>query len=126
MSEEGIVDHSSQFSLDFARKEGLRVVVPTATQIQIDIDNDADYARYTQAYDMLRDLRIYAKLNASERPSRNGGEGRHITIDLGDDVTPIERIALQAIMGSDFKRELFSLSRVKDGEAIPTLFYEKP
>jgi hypothetical protein len=31
---------------------------------------------------------------------------------------------LQALLGSDLKRELFSYTRLIEGEAIPTLFFE--
>src|SRR5258708_6195778 len=125
MSEESVQDHSSQFSLDFARKEGLRIVLPSVKELQIDIDNDADFAQFTQAYSMLRDLQLFSPRGYSERPSRNGGEGRHITVMLHSDVTPLERITLQAILGSDWRREMFSLKRLEDGDAIPTLFFEK-
>lgn len=124
MSEETATDHTSQFSLDYARENNLKIVLPRPRQIQIDIDNDADYAQFTQAWDMLRDMNLGAK-GFSERPSRNGGEGRHITCDFYVDITPLERIVLQAILGSDWRRELFSFARLKEGEVIPTLFYEK-
>ncbi len=124
MSEENAVDHSSQFSLDFARKEGLRIVLPTANELLIDIDSDADYSRFTQAYARLCDLDLFEPTGFVTTPSRNGGEGRHISIHLRKRVTPLERIALQAILGSDWKRELYSLARLQDGDAIPTLFFE--
>lgn len=125
MSEDNAVDHSSQYSLDFARQEGLRVVLPTATQLQVDIDNDADYARFTQAFDLTMRHGIGGVSSFTERPSRSGGERRHITVHLALPVTALERIALQAILGSDWKREAFSFERLKKGEAVPTLFFEK-
>lgn len=124
MSEDNTQDHSSQFSIDFARREGLRIVLPKFNEVQVDIDTDAAYAQYEAAYSLLTSS--YDVIGSSERPSRNGGEGRHITVRFGHALTQMERIALQAVMGSDFRREIFSLERLKGGEAIPTLFYEKP
>jgi hypothetical protein len=123
MSEETTTDHSSQYSLDTARKEGWRVVVPTAFELLVDIDSDADYVRFTQAYYLMATLGMVS--GYSVRPSKSGGERRHITVKVPLKITPLERIALQAILGSDWKRELFSLDRLNRGDAVPTLFFEK-
>lgn len=126
MSIDHEIDHSSQRSLDIAREEGLRIVVPTARQLFIDIDNDTDYERFCDAYDRAYDLGFVS--GYSERPSKSGEPGhRHIIVSTPLVVeTPLMRIALQAILGSDWKRELWSLKRLQEHDAIPTLFYEKP
>jgi hypothetical protein len=46
----------------------------------------------------IRDIRI--------EPSRSGLPKRHITVTLVDPVSQIERLALQAMLGSDRVREL--------------------
>jgi hypothetical protein len=125
MSEENVLDHSSQFSLDFARKENLRVVLPTSRELQIDIDSDDAFATFTQAYELLRNLGTFGAAGYSVRPSRSGGEKRHVTVRLSLAITSLERIALQAILGSDWRREMFSIARLQEGQAIPTLFFEK-
>ncbi len=125
MSEEKTLDISTQGSLDQAFKQGVRVIIPKDRQLQIDIDSDDDYSRFTQAYDALKQHYLNVPLYYKTSPSRNGGEGRHITVEMTEELAQIERIALQAILGSDWRRELFSLIRVRKGEPLPTLFFEK-
>jgi hypothetical protein len=54
------------------------------------------------------------------------GGNQHFTVTLKRNITPIERIALQAVLGSDPRREAHSLRRWLAGEKNPTLFFEKP
>ncbi len=118
-------DFSSQASLETAFKEKLRVVIPKSTELFIDIDSDADYAQFNEAYSRLKLYGFFPPLYRTENVSRNGLPGRHITVTLRTDVSPLERVALQAILGSDWKRELYSLFRIKQEEPLPTLFFEK-
>lgn len=117
-------DNSSQYGLDSAREQGLRVVLPSAFELLIDIDNKPDLERFTLAYDFARRLGMVDGYSAG--PSKSGGERRHITVRVPLKVTPLERIALQAILGSDWRRELLSLDRLNRGDAVPTMFFEKP
>lgn len=58
-----------------------------------------------------------------ETISRNGRA--HIYIQFPRPLSDAERIALQASMGSDRKRELLSLSRILGGtDRQPTTFFE--
>lgn len=124
MSEEQNVDHTSQFSLDFARENGLWVVLPKAAELQIDIDSNAAFTTFEDNYEMARELGLGVK-GYSVRPSKSGGERRHATVTMYAPLeSPLQRIALQALLGSDLKRELFSYARLQEGEAIPTLFFE--
>lgn len=59
-------------------------------------------------------------------PSKSGGEKQHIRVFLPFNVEPVERIALQAALGSDGVRELLSLRRVRGDDPHPTLFAETP
>ena len=125
MSEDNVLDHSSQYSLDFARKQGLRVVLPTALELQIDIDSDEALYDFERRYELARNTGL-PLAGYSSQPSKSGGEKRHITVRMSLKITPLERIALQAILGSDWRRELFSYDRLQRGDAVPTLFFERP
>ena len=46
-------------------------------------------------------------------------------VNLPCDVANVERIALQAVLGSDRMREFLSLYRHLNGDTDPTLFFEK-
>jgi hypothetical protein len=120
----GELDTSSQGALDRARKENWRVVVPTAFELQIDIDSDEAFKEFELRFSKASELGFVSGF--SSRPSKSGTEGRyHVTVKTPLKIeSATERIALQAILGSDWLRELRGLHRVYQGEAIPTLFFE--
>lgn len=114
----------SQEATAEAKKLGLSVVIPAPNQLQIDIDDAVSYNVFTRNLGLLK--QYWGVGHKSERTSKSGNpERRHITITLNRDVTPLERIGLQAVLGSDVKREMFSLIRVLEKDAAPTLFFEK-
>lgn len=56
-------------------------------------------------------------------PSRSGLPHRHVILRANCDLSPAERIALQACLGSDLVREFLSFLRyIQGGEG--TTFYE--
>ena len=65
--------------------------------------------------------------NYTEKPSKSGEPGKmHITLVFQDRTfTTLERIGLQAMLGSDRVRELLSYVQYLNGDAHPTLFLEK-
>ena len=59
------------------------------------------------------------------RPSPSGRPGRHhVVVTMPRPVSPMERIALQAILGSDPIREMLSWFRIERGIEEPTIFFE--
>jgi hypothetical protein len=56
-------------------------------------------------------------------PSKDSGH-YHIRILLSDRLPLMDRVALQAILGSDPKRELMNWMRVRNGAPHPILFLE--
>lgn len=117
-------DHSTQRALDYAREQGLQVVVPKNDELLIDIDSDAAYHTFESNYPLVAGL--YPTAGYQVSPSRTKPEGKHIHLQLGCTLNPFERVALQCILGSDLHRELYSVERIRNGEVAPTLFYEKP
>ena len=107
-----------------AEAQGFVAVRPGLNQLQLDIDDDAAYQTYVRNSGILR--KYWLVKDVQERPSKSGQSGhRHITITLGRNVSDVERIALQAVLGSDLKREQFSLVRILEKDPLPTLFFEK-
>jgi hypothetical protein len=106
-----------------AEKEGLTAVYPGENELQIDIDNEQSYLFFMKQYETLGWL--LETQNFEEHPSKSGLPRRHITVRLRKSVTPVERICLQACLGSDRVRELLGYVRRKRGESRPTLFFEK-
>lgn len=107
---------------------GLVVVLPKPNELFIDIDNDEDYEVYEQnlaifkANELQRGLLIHVK----EKVSKSGLPNRHITLTFGRTFTALERINLQAMLGSDRKHEFLSLISLAAGHPSPTMFFEKP
>lgn len=106
-----------------AEDDGLVVVLPTDTQLQLDIDDNRAYAIYTALVPVVD--RYYTVLSVLDEPSRSGLPKRHITLTLARPVGVFERIAIQACMGSDRVRELLGVIQAMQGDPHPTLFLEK-
>ena len=110
-----------------AEAEGMGLIVdlPEDNELQIDIDSGTDMDRFRRSFEILkRELGIIDD-DVTITPSRNKVDGRHIRVRMGFDLSPIQRIALQAACGSDPIRELLSLVRLFAGDEHPTLFLEK-
>jgi len=113
----------SRTAIEEAKKQGLVPVFPGPNQLQIDIDSDAQFAVYKRNKDIVH--QYWGIVHEMIELSKSGGERRHITLTLKGTVGVLERIGLQAVLGSDLKREQFSLVRVLQKDAHPTLFFEK-
>lgn len=125
MSADLLHDYLEHLRADFFEKvelAGGRVVVPAADELQLDIDGPECRARYETAFPMLAD-----KLGAfvvARHASRSGLPHEHITLRANRDLSELERVALQAIAGSDPRRELFGFLRIAAGVEMPTAFAE--
>ena len=103
---------------------GQRAVYPGPRELFLDLDSDDSLAR---AWELLTVLNRngYGAECVTVHPSKSGEPHRHMTVSLYREVTPIERIALQAICGSDPVREVLSLLRVWGSSPFPaTVFFE--
>ena len=114
---------TSQQAFEYAEKHGLRVIYPTAYELFIDIDSPQDQQTFDKNYSLLSSA--YGFTGCSSKPSRRKEHGMHVTVTMNRPVTPIERVALQASLGSDARREAHSLNRIIAGDSLPTLFFEK-
>jgi hypothetical protein len=105
-----------------AAKLGLVVVTPQPDELFLDIDNAADAEIVEQVWAVFGrngfDIRFI-----KETESKSGNT--HLYLRAPRALTDLERIALQACLGSDRTREALSFLRTF-GERTPTLFFEKP
>lgn len=104
--------------------EGYDVVSPKANELQIDIDTEEQYVVFHDSLAMLIANSTTPNPRVVERPSRSGLPHMHISVTLPYDVTPWQRIAMQAALGSDPRREVLSCVRLMRGDEHPTLFVE--
>lgn len=108
---------------DDAAALGLQVVLPEPEQLLIDIDSEQDYEHVINA------LAVFIEngenyLIEKVVPSKTPGHG-HVYVRCPRPISAIERIALQAIFGSDKKREALSYLRYERGYLRPpTCFFE--
>ena len=93
---------------DKANDKGLVAVLPNSNELFLDIDTDADYNLFLFHLAILGE-RFYENIEFESLTSSSGLPHRHIIVKLPFDVTTEQRIALQAALGSDRKRELLSI-----------------
>jgi hypothetical protein len=120
---------NSERAIEQAQNENLDVKFPKANELFIDLDNDISFALFKKQMDILK--KYVGILQQHKYPwdyavtaSRHGLPGRHIVVVLKSDVTEVERVALQAAMGSDRVRELLGYVQAKNNDPHPTLFLE--
>lgn len=107
-----------------ATAKGLVVVVPKANELFVDIDDEESRTLFEARIGIVVDV---IPCTWVMRPSPSGLPGHfHVTVTLPLEVTAIERIALQACLGSDRLHELLSWRALMRGSSMPTLFFERP
>jgi hypothetical protein len=107
-----------------SRKRGLKVVEPKANELQIDLDGARSLHTYCRQYFMLSQHGLTRKWKERITPSKSGGSRVHVTITLPKRIDNLRRVAFQAILGSDIKREAFNLCRVIKRNKYPIIFFE--
>lgn len=108
-----------------ARQRDQDIVYSNDHTLQIDIDSDEDFAIWTEIHPRL--LRHLPVKQITITYSRSGPPHRHITVTCASYVGlgQWQRIALQAILGSHRKREMFNAIRTMNGETNKAIcFYE--
>lgn len=114
---------TSRRALEEAELLGLRVVFPEPDELQIDVDNEQATLTFQAQLEILE--RYVGVVEVKTRPSKSGEPGKyHITVKTKVNVLPMERILLQACMGSDLKREFLSYVQLVNGDPNPVLFLE--
>jgi len=112
-----------------AKKIGCIVVKPEPNQLQLDIDTGEAYARFKHR---IVEFERHSKyiVYIEEHISKSGYPRRHITLSLTDlEDNPVvlgeyERIALQAVLGSDIVRETLNTWRLLRGSTNPSRLFE--
>lgn len=108
-----------------AEAKGLVVVEPKPNELFVDIDDDASLVVFTEHVAAVKALLPGTTYRL--RPSPSGTPGRfHATVVLSREVMTLERICLQALLGSDRLHELLSWVSYSNGNKTPTVFFERP
>lgn len=117
------LNYEHQDVQQMADDNNCELVYPEHNQIQIDIDSEEAWQTHKELLELYESRFDYIR-KCVVTPSKSGLPHRHVTITLNNTVDAVERIALQAALGSDRKRELISLSRLEQGEQRVTRFFE--
>lgn len=106
-----------------AESLGLVVVHPRADELTIDLDSEEAFAIFEKNFE------IFNRYIAMERVplylfSKSGPPKRHVYLRLARPLSDLERVALQACLGSDATRELCGWFRIHYKVESPTLLFE--
>jgi hypothetical protein len=116
---------SNDLAFETAAALGLDVVVPDSNTLVLDIDATSLPAYFFELETMLGNFFKIKKREVTISKSGN----YHVYLTMEKSFTVLERIALQAILGSDPKKELLSLVREKNPDCRlghPILMFEVP
>jgi hypothetical protein len=101
---------------------GFEVIFGDPKHLLLDLDTDRDLNSYDNRSDDL--LRMFGHFEI-ERYTSKSGRGWHVIVRLDEPIPNVlERIALQAALGSDPKREALSILRVRNGIAEPIRLFK--
>lgn len=100
------------------------VVVAGDGELFIDIDTEYQFETFKKNIALFSSW--FKHRGWVESESKQGLPHRHIIVTLKDHMPLLNRIALQACLGSDPTRELISMKKVLDGEkGNVNVFFEK-
>jgi hypothetical protein len=104
-----------------------RFVPSDSKTLQLDIDSEQDLVHFHKSlvwFSCICEEHGIIIRAMSEKRSRKRGHW-HVTIKLGSRLRIMERIGLQAILGSDRTRELCNWERFRCKSSHPILFIER-
>jgi|SRR5579883_1545830 len=113
---------TNETAFEKAKEAGLEVFVPGPNDITVDIDSPELPEPFNE---VLKILKQHFDIEVKKTTKSKSGN-LHVYLYSPQFFTHSEKIALQAILGSDPKREALSLVRsVKGGLGHPSLLFEK-
>ena len=113
---------SSKNAFEKMKTENLRMELPENNEIFIDIDTQEQYDLFQSLFNILV---YHLRVSKIETESKSGKPHYHIRIKFEFDLTIWQRMAFQAALGSDLKRELLGCLMVLNNDPYPTFLLEK-
>lgn len=111
-----------------AARKGLAVVIPSPWELFVDLDTEEQRQKFNLCLPVLQASGIVTIQDPySEAPSPSGRPFHvHIRVKATRPVTEFERLAFQAMLGSDPMREALGYRRLQIGCSPTTVFFELP
>ena len=97
---------------EVARSRGMRCERPAPNELFVDIDSAEQLVRFDRAIVALKT--VHPECTYTHAGSKTPGH-YHVRVTMPHNVTPLERVAYQARLGSDPKREALALLRNRKG-----------
>ena len=108
-------------AIEKAIAAGFEVLRPQDNELYLDLDNDEALLRYQERYPVLSTIMGCHEVN---RWKSKSGLGYHVVLELQEPKSDVIRIGMQAILGSDPKREALAYSRIHKGIPNPILLFK--
>lgn len=107
-----------------AKKAGLEPYAPKGNEVTLDLDVGPQLERCKELLSLIH--KLWGVLGARTWASKSGLPHCHAVITLNCSISNEARVAIQAILGSDPKREALSLHRVLGGgmQEYPILLFK--
>jgi len=127
---EGYLINSFRPAAESAVSRGFTIVLPESSEILIDLDDEAAELRFIERFTDIRGILQNTPLGAPQIVATwtsKSGKGRHVVVDMRVVIYDTsERIAWQALLGSDYKREAIALLRRRGGIPTPSRLFKPP
>lgn len=107
---------------EVAKALGCRIDVASDLELFVDLDSEAAYEQFKATWPIVAEH--FASSYVVD-PSKSGLPKRHVRAILIEPLSELARIALQAALGSDGKREALSVVRSLKCEPNVIIFFEK-
>lgn len=121
------VDLDQRSAIKSARLGGFKIIRGKPDKLLLDLDdNDAMIAFNDTLPFVLEMLESIDIQLVKRRQWKSKSSGQHVVLYLSGELPVLERIALQAILGSDRKKEMYSLLRLRQGTEEPSLLFKPP
>ncbi len=111
-----------QHAIEVAERKGFEIVRGTPNTLLLDLDTKADREHFDNAWKCLRS---FLAVKITRRWPSKSGKGEHIEILLPEELPVVERLLIQACLGSDRLHEMLSLcTGVWNGNDSPTVLFK--
>jgi hypothetical protein len=114
-------DLNSAEATVWANANGLEVVLPESNEVFLDMDDDESYKVFNRNREIIE--RFLKITHVKETTSRNGN--KHIYVGFERDLSMLERLVIQAVLGSDRRCVGHQMRKMLEGDPNPVLFFEK-
>lgn len=107
-----------------AAENNLVVLYPIYDELLLDLDSPEDLMTY---YERIGALAEHYPFRSDLRTkSAHDRVHMYVSLDMPKErkLTDYERCALQAALGSDYKREIYNLARIQRGDSCPICLFE--